>query len=227
MAAGTGKPRTVVSLTDLFLRTNQAQKVLFVADRDELVKQALTDGFKTFLPDEPRGRLFSYDLDTTKRLCAVTLQTLSNIFDKFTPAFFDLIIFDKVHRSIFNKFDEVLTYFDARMVGLTATPAGFIDRNPFRVFECTDGKPTFLYTYEQAIHDKYLVPFELYAARTKFQRKGIKGVELNEDERNALIEQGIDPDDIDFEGSEIETRVSNRDTLRQQWKGDLGHLPQG
>lgn len=233
MATGTGKTRTVVSLVDLFLRTGQAQKVLFVADRDALVEQALTDGFKTFLPDEPRGRLYSYNLDTTKRLYAVTLQTLSNIFEKFTPAFFDLIIFDEVHRSIFNKFDEVLTYFDARMIGLTATPAGFIDRNTFRVFECNDGKPTFLYTYEQAMHDKYLVPFELYAARTKFQRKGIKGVDLSEEERNALMEQGIDPDDIDFEGSDLETRVSNKDTLRQQWqeiwdscvKDESGQLP--
>ena len=233
MATGTGKTRTVVSLVDLFLRTNQASKILFVADRDALVEQALTDGFKTFLPDEPRGRLYSYNLDTTKRLYAVTLQTLSNVFEKFTPAFFDLIIFDEVHRSIFNKFDEVLSYFDARMIGLTATPAGFIDRNTFRVFECDDGKPTFLYTYEEAIHDKYLVPFEVYAAQTKFQRKGIKGVDLSEAERNALIEQGYDPDDIDFEGSDLEKKVSNKDTLRRQWeeiwdkclKDESGQLP--
>ena len=66
MATGTGKTRTVVSLADLFLRTKQAQKVLFVADRDALVEQALTDGFKTFLPNEPRGRLHSFNLDTSK-----------------------------------------------------------------------------------------------------------------------------------------------------------------
>lgn len=233
MATGTGKTRTVVSLVDLFLRTNQAQKILFVADRDELVEQALTDGFKAFLPDEPRGRLYSFQLDTTKRLYAVTLQTLSNVFEKFTPGFFDVIIFDEVHRSIFNKYDEVLHYFDARMIGLTATPAEFIDRNTFRVFECDDGKPTFLYTYQQAKNDKYLVPYELYAARTKFQRQGIKGVDLSEAERNALIEQGYDPDDIDFEGSDLETKVSNKDTLRKQWeeiwdnclKDESGQLP--
>ncbi|MDE3091648.1 MAG: DEAD/DEAH box helicase family protein, partial [Chloroflexota bacterium] len=186
MATGTGKTRTVVSLVDLFLRTNQAQKVLFVADRDELVKQALTDGFKAFLPDEPRGRLYSFDLDTSKRLYAVTLQTLSNIYQRFTPAFFDLLIFDEVHRSIFNKYDEVLQYFDGRMIGLTATPALFIDRNTFRVLDCSEGKPTFLYGYEDAIREKYLVPFDLYGARTKFQRKGIKGVDLSEEERNQL-----------------------------------------
>jgi len=233
MATGTGKTRTVVSLTDLFLRTNQAQKVLFVADRDALVEQALTDGFKAFLPNEPRGRLHSFNLDTSKRLYTVTLQTLSNIFERFTPAFFDLIIFDEVHRSIFNKFDEVLQYFDGRMIGLTATPAQYIDRNTFRVFDCNDGKPTFLYTYEQASDERYLVRFDLYGARTKFQRKGIKGVDLSEEERNLLIEQGLDPDDINFEGTDIEVKVSDRDTLRKQWeeiwdvclKDESGQLP--
>lgn len=233
MATGTGKTRTVVSLVDLFLRTNQAQKVLFVADRDALVDQAGNDGFKAFLPDEPRGRLYSFELDTTKRLYTVTLQTLSNVFQKFTPGFFDLIVFDEVHRSIFNKFDEVLHYFDARMIGLTATPAQFIDRNTFRVFGCDDGKPTFLYTYEEAIRDKVLVPYEVYAARTKFQRKGIKGVDLTEAEQNALIEQGYDLYDINFEGSDLEKKVSNKDTLRKQWeeiwdksvKDESGQLP--
>ncbi len=235
MATGTGKTRTVVSLVDLFLRSNQAQKVLFVADRDALVDQALTDGFKTFLPDEPRGRIYSNtaEEEKTKRLFVATLQTLSNCFEQFTPSFFDLIIFDEVHRSIFNKYDEIIQYFDAQMIGLTATPAQFIDRNTFRVFECNDGKPTFLYTYEQAIHDKYLVPFDLYGARTKFQRKGIKGVDLTEEERNALVEQGIDPDDIDFEGTDLEKKVSNKDTLRKQWeeiwdkclKDESGQLP--
>jgi type I site-specific restriction endonuclease len=85
MATGTGKTRTVVSLVDLFLRTRQAQKVLFVADRDALVEQALNDGFRAFLPNEPRGRLHSFNLDTSKRLYTVTLQTLSNIFERFTP----------------------------------------------------------------------------------------------------------------------------------------------
>jgi len=235
MATGTGKTRTVVSLVDLFLRTKQAQKVLFVADRDALVEQALTDGFRAFLPDEPRGRIYTHtaEEEKTKRLFVATLQTLSNCYEQFTPAFFDLIVFDEVHRSIFNKYDEILQYFDARMIGLTATPAQFIDRNTFRVFDCNDGKPTFLYTYEDAIREKYLVPFDLYGARTKFQRKGIKGVDLTEEERNALVEQGIDPDDINFEGTDLEVKVSDKDTLRKQWeeiwnvciKDESGQLP--
>ncbi len=152
-----------------------------------------------------------------------TLQTLSNCFGQFSPAFFDLIIFDEVHRSIFNKFNEVLQYFDGRMIGLTATPANYIDRDTFRVFDCNDGKPTYLYTYEQAVADKYLVDYSLYSARTKFQRQGIRGVDLSEEERNSLIEQGIDPDEIDFEGTDLEEKVSNRDTLRRQWEEIMQH----
>ena len=233
MATGTGKTRATMGLIDVFMRSNQAWRILFVADRDALVDQAKEDGFEKFLPQEPCTRLRTYDLDTTKRLYAVTLQTLSNIFEQFSPAFFDLIIFDEVHRSIFNKFNEVLEYFDARQVGLTATPANYINRDTFLAFDCTDGKPTYLYTYDQAVDDKWLVQYELYSARTKFQRQGIHGVDLTEEERNALIEKGLDPDDINYEGTELEKTVSNKDTIRKQWeeiwdvcrKDSSGQLP--
>src|SRR6266498_252311 len=222
MATGTGKTRTTMGLIDLFMRSNQARRILFVADRDALVEQAKDDGFEKFIPNEPCTRLHSWDDPNarTQRLYAVTLQTLSNIFDE-------------VHRSIFNKFNEVLEYFDGRQIGLTATPANCINRDTFLAFDCTDGKPTYLYTYEQAIEDKYLVDYNLYSARTKFQRQGIHGVDLTEEERNALIEKGLDPDDINYEGTELETSVSNRDTIRKQWeeiwdtckKDSSGQLP--
>jgi type I restriction enzyme, R subunit len=218
MATGTGKTRTTMSIIDVFLRANQARNILFVADRDELVKQAKTDGFEKYLAQEPCTRIYSNDIQKSNRLYAATLQTLSNCFEKFSPGFFDLIIFDEVHRSIFNKYNEVIQYFDARMIGLTATPAQFIDRDTFRIFDCSERSPTFLYTYEQAINEKYLVDFTLYAARTKFQNFGIRGLELTEEQRNSLIEKGIDPDDLDYEGTQLEKDVSNRDTLRKQWE---------
>lgn len=218
MATGTGKTRVAMSLVDVLLRADCARRVLFVADRDPLVEQALNDGFKTHLPHEPRQRIFSGKVDKTKRLFVVTLQTLSNCFGEFTPGFFDLIAFDEVHRSIFNKWNQVLDYFDARLVGLTATPAEFLDRNTFLEFDCTHGIPTFLYPYKQAIHEKYLVDYDVYVARTRFQREGIHGVDLSEQDRNALIEQGLDPDAIDYSGTELEKTVSNKDTLRRQWQ---------
>jgi type I restriction enzyme R subunit len=218
MATGTGKTRTTMALFDLFLRANQAQNMLFLADRDALVDQALTDGFKAHLPNEPRDRIYTWKVDTQKRLFVATEQTLSLCFQKFNPGFFDLIVFDEAHRSIFRRFTEVIEYFDARMIGLTATPANFIDRDTFRVFQCDNTTPTFLYEYQQAVKEKFLVDFSLYQAHTGFQRKGIKGADLTEEDRNALIEQGIDPDAIDYAGTEIEIEVSNKDTLRRQWE---------
>jgi type I restriction enzyme R subunit len=233
MATGTGKTRTVMGLADLFMRTHWAQRILLVADRDALVEQALNDGFKAFLPNEPRVRIHAADIDTDKRLYVATLQTMARCFERFSPGFFDLIIFDEAHRSIFNRFNEVIEYFDARMVGLTATPAAFIERDTFRTFHCKDRTPTFLYTYQQAVDDKRLVDFRLYQAQTGFQRKGIRGADLNEEDRNALIEQGLDPDDLDFSGTDLEVLVTNRDTLRRQWEEIMdvcirdrgGHLP--
>src|ERR1700677_2321964 len=233
MATGTGKTRTTMALIDVFLRANQSRNVLFLADRDALVDQALSDGFKAYLPSEPRDRIYTHTVDKSKRLFVATEQTLSLCFDKFSPGFFDLIIFDEAHRSIFKRFTEVIEYFDARMIGLTATPASFIDRDTFRVFNCEGSLPTFLYEYQQAVKDGYLVDFSLYQAQTGFQRRGIKGIDLSEEDRNALIEQGLEPDALDYSGTEIEIEISNRDTLRPQWeeimnvclKDQFGQLP--
>jgi type I restriction enzyme R subunit len=218
MATGTGKTRTTMGLIDVLLQSWSAQKVLFLADRDALVEQALNDGFKAHLPNEPRVRIRTANIDPNKRLYVATQQTMGICYQQFSPGFFDIIVFDEAHRSIFNRFTEVIEYFDARMVGLTATPAAFIDRDTFRVFDCKDQTPTFLYTYEQAIKEGHLVDFTLYQAHTGFQRDGIRGANLTEEDRNALIEQGLDPDAIDYSGTDLEVLVSNRDTLRRQWE---------
>ncbi len=218
MATGTGKTRTAMALIDIFIRANQARRILFVADRDALVVQAL-EAFQKHIPDEPCVRIHTHhaEAEQGKRLFAATLQTMSNCYRQFSPAFFDLIIFDESHRSIFNKFGELLLYFDARMIGLTATPAGFIDRNTFLLFDHPEERPTFLYTYEEAIKDGYLVDYAPYQAQTRFQYYGIKWPELDEEARNQLLQQGLDPDSVDFAGTDLEKKVSNRDTIRRQW----------
>jgi len=145
MATGTGKTRTTMGLIDVFIRADQARKILFVADRDPLVDQAPDSGFRKHLPNEPRTCLRSWHIDTGTRLYGVTLQTLSNIFEQFSPLSFGSIVFDEIHRSIYNKFNEVLEYFDARQVGLTPTPTNSINCDTFHSCDCTDGKPAYLY----------------------------------------------------------------------------------
>ena len=218
MATGTGKTRTAMALIDLLLRANYAQKILFLADRDSLVEQALTDGFKTHLPDEARGRIRTYNIPTESRVFVSTLQTLELCYNKFTPADFDVIIADECHRSIYNKFTDVLAYFDAIQIGLTATPADLIERDTFKFFECEGKSPTFLYPFEDAVRDEYLVDYSVYSAQTRFQRRGIKGIDLSEEEKEILREKGIDPEELNFEGTDLERKVTNKDTLRAQWE---------
>jgi type I site-specific restriction endonuclease len=220
MATGTGKTRTTMALIDIFLRAKQAQRILFLADRDSLVDQAMTKGFKAFIPDESRERIRTYLLDDEKeatkirgaRILVSTLQTLELCFERFSPTAFDLIVTDECHRSIYNKFSDILAYFDAVQIGLTATPAHFIDRNTFRFFETDGAAPTFLYTYDQAVKENYLADYNVYAAQTRFQRQGIKGVDLPEEDQQSLRERGIDPDAINYEGTDLEKKVTNKDT---------------
>lgn len=218
MATGTGKTRTIMALIDVLLKANSAQKILFLADRDSLVTQALTDGFKQHLPNESRTRIRTYDLSTDARVYVSTLQTLELCYNKFTPADFDVIISDECHRSIYNKFTDVLAYFDAVQIGLTATPAEFIERDTFKFFDCDGKTPTFLYPFDDAVKEKYLVDYNVYAAQTKFQRKGVKGIDLSEEEKSILRSNGIDPDELNFEGTDLERKVTNKDTLRAQWE---------
>jgi type I restriction enzyme R subunit len=124
-----------------------------VGARDALVDQALTDGFKAHLPNEPCDRIFTYNVDRTKRLFVATEQTLSLCYTKFSPSFFDLIVFDEAHRSLFSagsrRSSNILT---PGMVGLTATPARFVDRDTFRVFHCDGLTATFLYDFTAGLH---------------------------------------------------------------------------
>jgi len=218
MATGTGKTRTIMALIDVFLRANAAQKVLFLADRDSLVEQAMTDGFKNHLPDESRTRIRTYDINKNVRIYVSTIQTLELCYTKFNPADFDLIISDECHRSIYNKFTDVLSYFDSIQIGLTATPANFIDRDTFKFFECDGMTPAFLYDYDTAVRENYLADYNVWAAQTKFQRKGIKSDDLTEEEKQQLIDNGLDPEDINFEGTDLEKKVTNNDTQRKQWE---------
>lgn len=225
MATGTGKTRTTIALLDVFLRAHAAQRVLFLADRDSLVDQALTDGFAPFLPGQSRERLYAPRLADPQdrvlvmgaRVLVSTLQTLSTCYREFSPADFDLIVADECHRSIYNKFQDILAYFDAIQIGLTATPASFLDRNTFRFFEADGHAPTFLYEYEQAIEEGYLAPYRVYAAQTRFQRHGIRGLELSDDDQETLRANGLNPEDINYEGTDLERKVTNHDTLRRQW----------
>lgn len=220
MATGCGKTRTSISLVKGMIEANHVKRVLFLADRDELVKQASRDksSFKTFMPNTPQMRITSKtSQDRESVLYFSTYQTMINYYHEFSVGFFDLIICDEAHRSIYKVYKDIVNYFDAYIVGLTATPVGFINRNTFTCFDCGDKDPTFSYSYEEAVNHRpqYLLKYRAKDASTEFLGKGIRWNNLNEDQKRDLEENGLDEEQIDFDKNALEEFVSNKDTNRK------------
>jgi len=203
MATGTGKTRTSSSLTDVLSRGGYITNVLFLADRTALVKQA-KDDFKTHLPDMSLCNLLNGKDDKNARILFSTYPTMLNSIDTvksedgkrlFTPAHFDLIIIDEAHRSIFKKYRAIFEYFDAYLVGLTATPKTEVDRNTYDFFEMESGVPTYAYDYDTAVDkDKVLVPYHNIEVRTKFLEQGISYEELSPEDKERYEEDFTDED---------------------------------
>lgn len=209
MATGTGKTRTASSLTDVLSRGKYVTNILFLADRTALVKQA-KDDFKNYLPDMSLCNLCTNKDDCNARIVFSTYPTMLNAIDDtktkdgqrlFTPAHFDLIIIDESHRSIFKKYRAIFQYFDAILVGLTATPKTDVDRNTYDFFEMEHGVPTYAYDYETAVYqDKVLVPYYNYEVKTKFLEEGITYDDLSEEDKaryeDDFTEDGVMPEFI-------------------------------
>lgn len=208
MATGTGKTRTVIALIDLLIRNQWIHRVLFLADRRELVSQALAD-FKEYMPDETRARIESGMVDEAARIHVATYPSMVQVYEQLSPGCYDLIIADESHRSIYNRYKVLFDHFDALQVGLTATPTDYIDHNTFDLFECPDGLPTFNYAYETAVEEEYLAQYQALEAQTTFQIEGIQAGQLPPEVQRQLEEQGIELSEIDFEGSDLERRVTN------------------
>ena len=225
MATGTGKTRTAISLVDVLTSKNWVQNILFLADRTELVKQA-EKNFKKLLPDMSCCNLLSSkDGDPEEsRIIFSTYQTMINCIDKmkskngitlFTPGHFDLIIIDEAHRSIYKKYQAIFDYFDGLLVGLTATPRDDVDKNTYKFFQLENNVPTFVYEYDEAVRQKYLVDYHTISTTTKFIERGIKYSELKEEDREEyenLFEEGEVQEEIS--SSAINSWLFNRDTIK-------------
>lgn len=225
MATGTGKTRTAISLVDVLTSKNWVQNVLFLADRTELVKQA-EKNFKKLLPDMSCCNLLSSkDGDPGEsRIIFSTYQTMINCIDKmkskngitlFTPGHFDLIIIDEAHRSIYKKYQAIFEYFDGLLVGLTATPRDDVDKNTYKFFQLENNVPTFVYEYDEAVKQKYLVDYHTISTTTKFIERGIKYSELKEEDREEyenLFEEGEVQEEIS--SNAINSWLFNRDTIK-------------
>ena len=224
MATGTGKTRVSISLVEIMMRNRWIKNVLFLADRTSLVNQAF-GCFKDILPD----LTYCVYSDTAKandqnaRMCFSTYQTMINFIDaenkELSIGHFDLIIIDEAHRSVFNKYGTIFDYFDSLLVGLTATPRDEVDKSTYQLFGCEDGEPNFAYSLDDAVKDKYLVPYKVESRTTKLFETGVKYSDLSDADKekvNKTYANELDgedfPSDFIFGKEELFTRLMNIDT---------------
>ena len=188
-ATGTGKTRTAIALSELLIRCNWVKRILFLADRNALVLQA-ERAFRSFLPDCSPVNLVTNN-GGEGRVFLSTYPTMMNLIEaedgqgikRFGVGHFDLVIIDEAHRSVYQKYGAIFSYFDSLLAGLTATPRDEIDRNTYQLFELEVGMPTDEYGLDQAIKDKFLVPFRPISVSLKFPREGIRYAELSDEEK--------------------------------------------
>ena len=200
MATGSGKTRTAAAIVDMLTKCNCAKRVLFLADRSALVTQA-KNAFKKHLEDLSSIDLTKEKEDSLTRLVFSTYPTIINKIDKlrtkderfYGVGHFDLIIIDEAHRSIYQKYKSIFDYFDAMLIGLTATPKKDIDRNTYSLFGIEDDDPTFAYELNTAVEQGFLVPPKSISVPLKFQREGIKYAELSDIEKEEYEKKFGDP----------------------------------
>ncbi len=226
MATGSGKTRTVIALCKALMDAGWIRNVLFLADRNSLVTQARRSFVNQF-PEELSVVNVAEEKNHYHARCVFsTYQTMINLIDDaidregriFSCGHFDLIICDEAHRSIYNKYKDIFTYFDALLVGLTATPKEEIDKNTYSIFDLEDGVPTYGYDLAQAVKDGYLVDYLSVESEVKFIEQGIAYDELSTEDKEAYEdtfkdEDGNFPERI--QSSAINKWLFNEDTIRQ------------
>jgi len=184
-----------------------------LCDRKELRKQA-KNAYNDYLSEPMTVVSSGTAKDRDKRIYLATYPAMKRIYQTFDVGFFDLMIADESHRSIYNRYRDMFRYFDCLQVGLTATPVDFISRNTFKMFDCEDRTPTAYYPLDQAVEEGFLVPYEVYTHTTWFLREGIKYKDLTAEQKRQLEEDGEDPADFDYENHQIDKQIFNRVTNR-------------
>jgi len=222
MATGSGKTRTSAAIVDMFTKCNWAKRVLFLADRNALVTQA-KNAFNEYLPhlsaiDLTKENEIPKSGDTQgTRLVFSTYPTIMNRIDGIRTekqrfygiGHFDLIIIDEAHRSVYQKYKSIFDYFDALLIGLTATPKSEVGHNTYGLFGIEDDNPTYAYELNDAVKQGFLVPPKGISVPLKFVREGVKYKELSKEEQKQYEEMFGDPT-IDEAADEISSSAINK-----------------
>lgn len=223
-ATGSGKTRVSISLVDVLRRHNYVKNILFLADRKALVSQA-KKSYNNLLPDLTVCNLLENKEDPeSSRMIFSTYPTMLHAIDDtkrkdgkklFTPAHFDLIIVDESHRSIYKKYQEIFRYFDAVLLGMTATPKEEIGRNTYEIFDLEQNVPTYAYELDEAVKEGYLVDYRTREYKTKIMEEGIHYDQLSEEEKEAFDDEFDDDENVekDIPNTAVNRWLFNKDTI--------------
>lgn len=230
LATGTGKTRVSCALSDIFLRNNYVKRILFLADRKNLVRQAKEETFEKFLSQISMATIVDgkREGDESKaRIVFSTYQSMLSIIKDIEKCpygigYFDLIIVDEAHRSLFNKYSEIFSYFDALMIGLTATPRNDIHKSTYKVFQLETDMPNYEYDLVKGVKDGYLTYYRALDRTPEILKNGITWDQLTDEEKEEYEYLFDDYDDNNdeqrevrkIEGEKFYSIITNKGTIR-------------
>jgi type I restriction enzyme R subunit len=171
LPTGCGKTDLVVLYVKRLIEAGHAERVLFLVDRDQLAKQAI-EAIQDLLPGYSSYWLKPGVQRQEKQITVCLLQTMVGRYTEFTSGYFDVVIADECHRSIYGAWQTALTHFDAFHIGLTATPAIYIERNTFQFYHCKNDAPDYSFPIQQAFKDGYLAPYKFATGITTLMADG-------------------------------------------------------
>jgi type I restriction enzyme R subunit len=196
LPTGTGKTDLVALYLKRLIQAGRAERVLFLVDREQLAKQAL-EALQDVLNQHGSYWLHPGMVKQEQQITVCLLQTMISRYQDFTSGYFDVVVADECHRSIYGSWQTALTHFDALHIGLTATPSAYIERNTFQFYQCRDGQPDFAFPILRAFQEGYLVPYKFASGITQ------------------ILSEGAEIDNEAYDPAEFERKWSNEDTNRK------------
>ncbi|MEG4202841.1 DEAD/DEAH box helicase family protein [Microcoleus sp. Pol7_A1] len=195
LPTGTGKTDLICLQLKRLIQSGYAEKILFLVDREQLAKQAL-EAIQDVLNQYGSYWLKPSVIRQEQQITVCLLQTMISRYQEFTSGYFDVVVADECHRSIYGVWQTALTHFDAFHIGLTATPAAYIERNTFDFYNCRNEQPDFTYSIQTAFEQKYLVPYRFATGITE------------------IIAEGAEVDDVYYDPAAFERKWTNEASNR-------------
>ncbi|WP_347259355.1 DEAD/DEAH box helicase family protein [Rudaea sp.] len=190
LPTGCGKTDLIALYLKRLIQAGHAERILFLVDREQLAKQAI-EAIQDLLPQYSSYWLKPGVARQEKQITVCLLQTMMGRVEDLSSGYFDVVVMDECHRSIYGAWQTALAHFDALHIGLTATPAMYIERNTFNFYQCKDNTPDYSYSIQEAFKQGHLVPYKFATGIT------------------TLVSEGTEKDGVEYDPAEFERNWTN------------------